>query len=308
MSATVAIARHQLQTLARGRTFLLMLAVLLVMTALSGFIGWSTHSTITRVYEETVRTFTASGKPIPANPFAATPRLSLLNNMIIYVPLIGALLAVVIGHISMMADRQAGVARAIFSRPVTRSSYFWGKLSGAAVAVLAIMAACLVLSLVAVGLINGGVPTGAEILRMALFYAVSGLYLMIFVLVGAIAALLTKSQSMALLLGVAVWVLVTFATPQFTSGLRPVASLNPVTAPVATTNSAFFRATSKARPIAVSEQYKALSARILTGGGGVQPATTARQLAPLVGFGAILAGWAFLLVRRRDFSEEAVRD
>ena len=70
-----------------------LLGVLLLMTALSGFIGWSSHATIIRVYDETVRTLTAAGKPAPPNPFSAQPRLSLLNNMIIYVPLIGALLA-----------------------------------------------------------------------------------------------------------------------------------------------------------------------------------------------------------------------
>lgn len=308
MTTGVEIARHQLLTLTRQRTFILMLGVLLLMTALSGFIGWSSHATITRVYEETVRTLTAAGKPAPPNPFASQPRLTLLNNMIIYIPLIGALLAIVVGHISMMADRQAGVTRAIFSRPVARSSYFWGKLSASAIAIAVIMAACLVLSVVAVSLFNSGLPTGAEFLRLTLFYLLSGLYLMLFVLVGAITALLTRSQSMALFVAVAAWVLITFATPQFTSGLRPVASLNPVTDPVTTTNSAFFRATSKAKPISVGEQYKALSSRILTEGSAVAPVTTARQMAPIAIFTLLLAGGTSLLIRRHDFSEEGARD
>jgi ABC-type transport system involved in multi-copper enzyme maturation permease subunit len=308
MSATVVIARQQLLMLTRRRTFILMLGVLLLMTALSGFIGWSSHATIIRVYDETVRTLTAAGKPAPPNPFASKPRLALLNNMIIYLPLIGALVAIVIGHISVMADRQAGVTRAIFSRPVRRAAYFWGKLAASAIAVAAIMVACLGLSVVALTLINSGLPTGGEFVRLALFYGLSGLYLMVFVLVGAIAALLTRSQSMALFVAVAAWVLVTFATPQFTSGLRPVASLNPVTDPVTTTNSAFFRATSKAKPISVGEQYKALSSRILTAGSHFEPARTTRQVAPIAIFVLLLGGWTSLLVRRHDFSEGALRD
>ena len=308
MTAVAVIARQQLQTLARQRTFILMLGVLLLMTALSGFIGWSSHATITRVYEETVRTLTAAGKPAPPNPFASQPRLTLLNNMIIYIPLIGALLAIVVGHISMMGDRQAGVTRAIFSRPVTRSAYFWGKLSASVVAISVVMVACLVLSVVAVSLFNGGLPTGSEFIRLTLFYLLSGLYLTLFALVGAVTALLTRSQSMALFVAVAAWVLITFATPQFTSGLRPVASLNPVTDPVTTTNSAFFRATSKAKPISVGEQYKALSSRILTEGSGIAPAKTARQVAPIAIFTVLLAGATSLLIRRRDFSEEGARD
>ena len=308
MTAGVVIARQQLLTLTRQRTFILMLGVLLLMTALSGFIGWSSHATITRVYEETVRTLTAAGKPAPPNPFASQPRLTLLNNMIIYIPLIGALLAIVVGHISMMADRQAGVTRAIFTRPVARSSYFWGKLTASAIAIAVIMAACLALSVIAVSLFNSGLPTGGEFLRLTFFYLLSGLYLMVFVLVGAITALLTRSQSMALFVAVAAWVLITFATPQFTSGLRPVASLNPVADPVTTTNSAFFRATSKAKPISVGEQYKALSSRILSEGSALEPAITARQVAPIAIFTLFLAGGTSLLIRRHDFSEEGARD
>jgi ABC-type transport system involved in multi-copper enzyme maturation permease subunit len=308
MSATVVIARQHVRSLSRSRTFVLILGVLLLMTAVSGLIGWSSHATIIRVYDETVRTLAAAGKSAPPNPFASKPRLSLLDNMIIYIPLIGALMAIVIGHMSVTADRQAGVTRVIFSRPVQRSSYFWGKLTGSALAGSVIMAACLVLSVLSLTLINGGFPTASEFLRLTLFYALSGLYLLLFVLVGMVAALLTRSQSMGLFAAVAVWVLVTFATPQFTAGLRPVASLNPVTDPATVSRSTFFRITSRAKPIAVNEQYKALSTRILTEGSGARPAKSAAQLAPIAFFLLLLGGWANLLVRRRDFSEETARD
>lgn len=308
MSATAVIARQQVVGLVRRQTFVLMLGVLLLMTALSGFIGWSSHSTIIRVYDETVRTLTAQGLPAPPNPFAGKPRLALLNNMIIYVPLIGALLAIVIGHLSVMDDRNAGVNRVIFSRPVLRSAYFRGKLAGCTIAIAVIMAACFALSVIAVALINSGLPTGAEFARLLGFYALSGAYLMVFVLIGMVASLLLRSQSMALLAAMAVWVIITFATPQFTSGLRPVASLNPITDPVTTVHSPFFKATSKAKPISVGDQYKALSSRILTEGNSLGAGTVIGKVAPIAGFAILLAGWASLLVGRHDFSEEAARD
>jgi len=308
MTDTVVIARQHLRSLARRQTFVLMLVVLLLMTALSGFIGWSSHATIIRVYDETVRTLHAAGRSAPPNPFDNKPRLALLNNMIIYVPLIGALLAIVIGHLSVMDDRLAGVTRVIFSRPVSRSSYFWGKFAGSAIAITAIMAACLLLSGVAITLLNSGLPTASELLRLIEFYLLAGAYLMLFVLIGMIASLLLRSQSMALFAAVAVWVLITFATPQFTSGLRPVASLNPVTDPVTIKRSPFFKVTAAAKPASVSEQYKALSAQILTEGSHVKPLDTAGKLAPIAIIGLLLTAWASRLVRRHDYSEESVRD
>jgi len=311
VSATALIARQQLRLLSRSHTFLLMLVVLLGMTALSGFIGWSSHATILRVYDETVRTLTAAGKPAPPNPFAYKPRLSLLNNMTIYVPLIGALLAIVIGNMSITGDRQAGVTGIIFSRPVRRSSYFWGKVAGSAVAGAAIMIACLLLSVVGLTLINQGPPTMPELVRLTLFYALSGLYLLLFALIGLVAALLTSSRSLGLFAAVAVWALITFATPQFTSGLRPVASLNPVTDTSSISHSAFFRITSKTKPLAVNEQYKALSTRLLSQGNDVLHTglgTSAAQLAPVLFFVALLGAWANRLIARHDFSDETARD
>lgn len=307
MSVAV-VAGGQLRSLTRRRTFLVMLGTLLLMTARSGFIGWSSHSTIVRVYDETVRTLSAAGKPVPPNPFAGKPRLALLNNMIIYIPLIGALLAIVVGHLGVTDDRRAGVNRIIFSRPLSRGTYFLGKLAGGAIAIGVIMIACLGLSAVAVSLINGGPPTAAEFLRLGAFYALSGAYLVVFMLVGMVAALRLRSQSMGLLAAIAVWVLVTFATPQFTSGLRPVASLNPVSDPVAASASPFFRVTSRAKPASVNEQYKALSTQILTEGSGFAVGGTVGRLAPIALLGVVLGGWAFVLVRRRDVSEEAIVD
>ncbi|MBK8294906.1 MAG: ABC transporter permease [Solirubrobacterales bacterium] len=305
---TTVIARHHIKALRRQKTFVLMLSVLLLMTAVSGYIGWSTHSTILRIYEETVATLSAAGMPAPPNPFDAKPRLSLLNNMVIYVPLIGSLMAILLGHVSMMGDRQAGVTRIIFSRPVGRSSYFWGKAAGSAIALAAIMVACLALSTAGLTLVNGNLPSVPEFIRLVLFFVLSGTYLLVFTLVGAITALLVRSQSLALLAGVAIWVIFTFATPELTSGLRPVASLNPVTDPVTVSASPFFRVTSKAKPVSVNEQYKALSTSILSDGSHPGAAETVGRLAPIVAVLFLLGGGTRWLVGRHDFSEEAARD
>jgi ABC-type transport system involved in multi-copper enzyme maturation permease subunit len=307
LSVTYVIARQQLRSLSRQRTFLIMLSVLLLMTALSGYIGWSSHSTIIKVYDQTVQTLRAAGKPIPPNPFANQPSLALLDNMIVYIPLIGALLAALVGHMSMMSDRVAGVTRLLFSRPVARSRYFRGKLLGSAIAIVVIMAGCFVLSLASVTIIHGSFPGGTDVLRLSGFFALSALYLVVFALIGMVTSLLSRSQSVALLAAVAVWIVITFMIPEFTSGLHPTASLNPLNEPVSTSASGFFSATSTARPASVSEQYKMLSGEILTPGGG-SVSTAAGRILPIAIFLALLAGAANLLLARHDFSRDAARD
>jgi ABC-type transport system involved in multi-copper enzyme maturation permease subunit len=301
------IAAHQLRMLRRERIFLAILASLLLMTVLAGFIGWSSHNTIVKVYEESSAMLASEGKPAPPDPFAVKPHLSLLSNMTIYIPLIGALLAIVIGHLAIVGDRAAGSARLIFSRPVRRSTYLGGKLAGIGAALSVILATSFVLSVISLAIVNSSLPSAAEFGRLALFYALSLAYMVLFALVGVTTALVVRGRSLSLLVALGIWMVVTFMVPQFTSGLRPTASLNPVVDPVSTSQR-FFQVTSHFRALSISEMYRDASASILqtapdhaTSGGPEQAIT----------FGALLIALFLLtavLVNRLDISEQGSHD
>jgi ABC-type transport system involved in multi-copper enzyme maturation permease subunit len=301
------IAAHQLRMLRRERIFLAILAALLLMTVLAGFIGWSSHNTIVRVYEESSAMLASEGQPPPPNPFDLKPRLSLLSNMTIYIPLIGALHAIVVGHLAIVTDRAAGSTRLIFSRPIRRSTYLWGKLTGIAGALVAILAASYVLSVVSLTIVNGSTPTAAELGRLALFYSLSLAYMVLFALVGMATALVVHGRSLALLVALGIWMVITFMVPQFTSGLRPTASLNPIVQPVSTSQQ-FFRMTSNFRPFSISEQYRDASASILQTAPDRAAFDGMRQVLPI---GALLAALGLLtavLVNRLDLSERGAND
>jgi ABC-type transport system involved in multi-copper enzyme maturation permease subunit len=274
------------------------------MASLAGFLGWSSHRTIVKVYDATVASLAADGKPAPPNPFDAKPRLSLLANMTIYVPLIGALVAILIGHLAIVGDRAAGAERLIFSRPVARGRYFAGKLLGSTLALTAIVAGCLVLSAISLAIANGALPGGGDLGRLVLFYGLSLAYLLLFALIGIVAALLTNVRSLSLLGAVGAWLVLTFAVPQVTSGLRPTASLNPVSEPVSTSQR-FFGLTSRARPFSVSEQYKLASSQILETAGPETTGRTLERVAPVVGLLVLSGLLALALVRRHDYAAEA---
>ncbi|MDZ4828289.1 MAG: ABC transporter permease [Actinomycetota bacterium] len=294
------IAAHQFRSLRRRRVLSAFGAIMIAVTVLAGVIGWSSHRTIARVYNEAVVLLGADGGAAPPNPFELKPTLSLLSNMAIYVPLIGALLALIVGNLSIADDQSSGIGRLIFSRQVSRSSYFLGKLLGTTAVVAVVLAASLFVSIVALLVANETAPDVGDLSRLVLFYAVSWLYLMVFVLIGMVTVLCTERRSLALLSAIGVWLVITFAVPQFTSGLRPTASLNPVTDPVSTTQT-FFRITSHARPFSVSEQYKHASAQILDTASG-SAANALVRILPIAGLAVSLALAAFWLVGRHDYS------
>ena len=301
------IAVQQVQSLRRQRVVLALVGTLLAMTAMAGLIGWSSHNTIVRVYDEAVRLLAADGQPAPPNPFLLKPTLSLLSNMAIYIPLIGALLALLLGHLAMADDESNGIGRLLFSRRLSRTSYVLGKLAAAA-AILGVGAAVsLIASVASLWLVNRVLPTGSELGRLMAFYGLSWLYLLFFALIGMVMVLVTRRRSLALLAAMGVWLVLTFAVPQFTSGLRPTASLNPITDP-ASTSQPFFDVTARARPVSLSEQYKTASAHVLGTAADESGTDTARRVAPLAMSVTGLGLLTTRLVRRHDYSKGSSDD
>ncbi len=302
MIATV--ASQQIRSLKRQRVVWILIGTLLVMTLLAGVIGWSSHRTIIGVYDEAVKILTSKGRPAPANPFLVKPSLSLLSNMVIYITLIGALLALLLGHLTIADDQSGGVGRLIFTRAVTRTSYAIGKVVSVCVVLAAALVGCWAVSVMSLWVVNGGPASGRELERVAVFYAVSWLYLLIFSLVGMITVLATRRRSIGLLSAMGVWLVVTFVVPQFTSGLRPTASLNPIIDPVSTSQT-FFRVTSRARPVSIVEQYKQVSGRVLETASAETTRQTIERLAPLATLVIVLVVLLIVMVRRHDFSGTA---
>lgn len=301
------IASHQILALRRQRVFISLLTLLLAMTAAAGLLGWSSHRTIVGVYDQATILLTARGDPAPANPFTLKPALSLLSNMVIYIPLIGALLAIVLGHLAIADDDTSGIGRLVFSRQIDRRTYLAGKLAAAAAVLAVTLAASTVVSAVSLWIVNGTIPTLGEFGRLAAFYGLSWLYLMVFAVIGMLTMLLTGRRPLALLSAIGIWLVITFVVPQFTSGLRPTASLNPIVDPVSTSQR-FFRITAHARPASLIEQYKAASAQILD---TAPPDTLAHTLArtiPLLVALLTLTLAAAAAIRHHDFSKAATRD
>lgn len=296
-------ASHQLRSLRRQGVFVALLTILLTMTALAGVLGWSSHRTIVRAYDEAVKLLAATGQPAPPNPFTLKPTLSLLSNMVVYIPLIGALLALILGHLSIVDDETTGTGRLVFSRQITRTSYLLGKILSAVAVLALVLTASLVISVASLLVVNHTIA-GTDIGRLGLFYALSWLYLMAFALIGVLTVLITTRGSIALLSAMGTWLVITFAIPQLTSGLRPTQSLNPITDP-ASTSQTFFSITSKFRPFSIVEQYKQTSGTILQTTTAESFGQTLEHIAPIAGLVVVLTLITIGLVQHHDFSRSA---
>ncbi|GBE14783.1 ABC-2 family transporter protein [bacterium BMS3Abin14] len=262
------IAGHEFLALRRQKTFALLLCVFLAMTLLSTYIGWSTKHTILRIYAATVQRMAAEGiTEIPVNPFLMTPALSILKNMVIYILLIGSLLAIIVGHSAFIRERRAGVSRILFTKPFDRREFVLGKMGGMLLVLTSVMAASFVISLFSASLISSRLLSFAEILRLFAFYAVSLEYVVVFAMLGFLFSITSKSESLALLSPVIIWIFISFVMPQLSSALDPTMLLNPTSIQAAFPQSHFFTTIREIiAPFSISENYTSMGRMLLEGG------------------------------------------
>jgi ABC-type transport system involved in multi-copper enzyme maturation permease subunit len=290
------VSRNEFRTLFKEKTFILLLIIFILMTVFSTYIGWSTKNTIEKVYEETVIKLKASGvSEIPLNTFLSVPLLSILKNMIVYIFLIGSLLAIIIGHSSFMRDRKAGISKIVFSRTISRKEFIAGKIIGIFNVLALIISVSFIISYISIILVTGHPFSGNETIKLLIFYVISLAYLLIFAILGLFFAISSQSESLALLTPIIIWIVISFVLPQLTSALNPSALLNPVSIQGAVPHSRFFIVIQEIiKPFSLSENYKELGSSLL--GVGSVDASNMRILSNgIAGIFLMFASLGFLI-------------
>lgn len=294
---------------ARDNTVVLLTLLFFIMVLVSAYLGWSATDTVNAIYAKTVPVLLAQGKPIPPNPVGDTPVLSLFRNMVTYVGLLGALAALVLGHQTVAADRKAGVMPLLFSRPVSRNGIALGKIAAITVSIAAALAAAGLVNALTMLVLPGLSLTGTVWLGLFKFYGVSALYMAAFGLLGAVCAAAFKTESMALLVPITIWLALTFIVPQITANIGPMAALNPQSANLVVPTGIFFDITSAVLgPVSIAESYRYLASSILEIKPGAGKTTIEGALLTLLVANLALA-WAFILTMKNfDGSRSDYRD
>lgn len=260
MSQFASIAKQELLATRREKLPQVLLVVFLLLIAVSSTIGWLANSTVTNVYNEAVR----EGFTSVANPFSNVSPLFFARNTVIYIVLLGALLAIVLGATSALRDRKSGAIDLIFSRPVGIFKYFAAKLAGLLAWLMGILAISLLINLATISLIVGHGLEAMEIIHLILFYGLAWLFLIPFTVLGMVSGGINKSETGALLVPIAIYSLVTFVLPQLGTAQNPTALLNPVPSVIESHGLFFDINRTIFLPLSITEHFKAASASIMS--------------------------------------------
>lgn len=297
MNQFLAIVKQELLAARRERLPQVLLVVFLFMVGISSFIGWATNHTVTNVYKEAV----SQGITTAPNPFASVPSLYYARNTVIYIVLIGALLAIILGVGSVLRDRKSKTIDLLLSRPVNNSLYLVGKLGGLSLWLLGILGISFAINWASISLILGHGLAIQDSAHLLLFYGLSWVFLVPFIVLGMASGIFSRRETSALLVPIVVFSIITFVLPQLGTAEHPTALLNPVPATV-TSQGFFFRVNRTLfAPISVTERFKHSSGVILKDSAVDQKATSSTLL---LGGLAIASVGLLLLIGRSNMRRE----
>ncbi|KJR49440.1 hypothetical protein UF75_0280 [Desulfosporosinus sp. I2] len=222
MKQVFIIASKEFKTAFKDKVFLVITALFLLLSIISVYIGSSTKNAEIRVYLDIVELLKSQG----ATSFPLSPKLfplAILQNIIDYVSIIGAVLAVFLGFDAFSGERENGTLKLLLVRPLYRDQLVTGKLLGGGLVIGVLLCVTLVFNTLLFSIVSGLIPSFNELSRLLVFIALAFCYMMIFYIVTLFVSIKTGERTFGFLIMMVVWVFVSFVIPQLADSQRSFA-------------------------------------------------------------------------------------
>ncbi|WP_380168987.1 ABC transporter permease [Jannaschia sp. R86511] len=206
------VASHELRAALRSRILVVLLVVLVCMTVVSVLVSSAQYAGQLADYLAYRDAAVAGGvQRVAPSPLAL---LSLLRGALEYVEIVGAVVAITLGYLSVSRERSARTMPLLRSRPVSPAELATGSALGA-LALISILVTCLAtVAVLSLGLIGHDWIGGVQVPKLVLAYLAAVVYLFVFYCLGAVATSRARVPVNGLMVALGIWLLVGLVLPQ----------------------------------------------------------------------------------------------
>lgn len=214
------LAGHEYRSAVRSRVLLLLIAAMVIITAVSITIASYDFKSQLADYQSYLDQVRASGVAATAPAPALFP-LQLLRGVIEYIQIIGAVIAIGLGYLTVARERSGNTLRLIVTRPVRAVDLLAGRLLGAGALITTILAVTAAISIVLIGTVGGTWLNGAELVKLAITFGMSILYMLMFYALGFWLTARSKALANGLVVAMVIWLSVVLVIPQIGDTMDP---------------------------------------------------------------------------------------
>ena len=222
MKQVFIIAAKEFKTAFKDKVFLVITALFILLSIISVYIGSSTKNAEMKAYYDIVELLKSQG----ATSFPPSPEifpLAILQNIIKYVSIIGAVLAVFLGFDAFSGERENGTLTLILVRPIYRDQLVTGKLLGGGLVIGVLLLITLIFNTMLFTIVSGILPNLNELSRLIVFIIMAFIYMMIFYIATLFVSIKTGDRAFGFLTMMVAWILVSFVIPQLADSQRSFA-------------------------------------------------------------------------------------
>ncbi len=213
------IAGKEFKTAFKDKIFIVITVLFLVLSIVSVYIGSSTKNAEMKAYQDIVGILKSQGNTnLPVSPDIYP--LSILRNIITYVSMVGAVLAIFLGFDAFSGERENGTIKLLLTKPLYRDQIVTGKLLGAACVIGSLLGITLIVNIVLFGAVSGLIPDIGEISRLAAFMIIAFLYMMSFYIAALFVSIKTTNRAFGFMAMMIVWIFISFVIPQLADTQR----------------------------------------------------------------------------------------
>lgn len=208
----LAIARHEYRAAVRSRVLIALVGILVLVTVASVYVAAVEYASKLADYQAYVDAASAGGiQRIAPLPLAL---LSLLRGALEYLEIIGAVLAIALGYLSVSRERANRTLSLIRSRPVTSGELAAGSVLGALGLISTLVTVTAAAAVLCLGLIGHDWVGGGQVVKLLLAYLASVFYLLAFYCLGAMITSRTRVAANGLVVALGLWLAVVLVLPQ----------------------------------------------------------------------------------------------
>jgi len=206
------LARHEFRAAVRSRFLVALLVVLVTVTVVSVYIAAVQYRSELADYEAYRAAAQAGGlQRIAPSPLAL---LSLLRGAMEYIEIIGAIIAIALGYLSVSRERANRTLPLLRSRPVTAGELAAGSALGAVAVISTLILLTAIAAVLCLGLIGNDWVNGAQIIKLLLAYLASIVYMGVFFCLGALVTARSRVAANGLMVALGIWLAVVLILPQ----------------------------------------------------------------------------------------------
>lgn len=221
MQKALIIARKEFTDAIKNQLFLVLLGFLLILTVTSMLVASLDYQNKVAEYNKSVQALIDLGKSRDVIVAPQFYPLKMLRGVINYVEIIGAIMGIILGYLSIAKEKGKNTLHLLLSRPLSRFDIAAGKIVGNSVIVLAALGFMAMVIYLIVWTIGGVRPLAVEVIKLILVIAASYLYIMFFFCLTSILALKMKSLSNALVISFVIWLCFVLIIPQVGDTMDP---------------------------------------------------------------------------------------